>query len=217
MGSLYWHRDRVLVAVGASGVAVRRMRREGRGHRAPGFSGSANLEWRGLLPRQKSPAVPAFNGESPPHANNLWQCQSRVARTPSTPRNIGSARAEWLLPDKPGSANLEWRMGDPRQKSLAAPAFNGATSRKLALPAAPIIGSPCPTLSTVQLAQDLFSPAGIKQPRTKLPLGNMMLCCGNPISNVLHRIELPNEFLERSSVHHLSTSQRKARYNQAPG
>lgn len=145
MGSLYWHRDRVLVAVGASDVAVRRMRRGGREDvRTPGS--------------QDSLAVPILDGENPPHANNPWQCQSRVARAPSTPRKIGSARAEWLLPDKPGSAKVEWRMGAPRQKSLAVPAFSGATSRKLALFAAPIIGSPLPhPLNGAARAEPLLS------------------------------------------------------------
>ena len=157
--------------------------------------------------------MPILGGARALPARKTWQCQSRVARAPSTPRNIGSARAEWLLPDKPGSANVEWHMGAPRQKSLAVPAFNGATSRKLALLAAPIIGSPpCPALSTVQLAENLFSPADIEQPRTELPLGNLMLRRGGPISNALHRIQFANELLERRFVHHLSTSQRKARY-----
>lgn len=86
--------------------------------------------------------MPILGGARALPARKTWQCQSRVARSPSTPRNIGSARAEWLLPDKPGSASVQWRMGAPRQKSLAVPAFSGATSRKLALLAAPIIGSP---------------------------------------------------------------------------
>lgn len=128
MGPLYRRRREARVAVGASGVAVRRMRREGRGHRARG--------------RQDSLAMPILGGARALPARKTWQCQSRVARAPSTPRNIGSARAEWLLPEKPGSASVQWRMGAPRQKSLAVPMLSGATSRKLALLAAPIIGSP---------------------------------------------------------------------------
>lgn len=64
MGSLYWHRDRVLVAVGASGVAVCRMRRGGGREdvRAPGS--------------QDSLAVPIPGGAWALHANNLWQRQS---------------------------------------------------------------------------------------------------------------------------------------------
>lgn len=214
MGSLYWHRDRVLVAVGASGVAVCRMRRGGREDvREPGS--------------QDSLAVPILSGPWALHANNLWQCQSRVAKKHRKPKNTGSARAGW-------------RTGDSCQFFLAVPELGGFCQINLAVPGlggirvfpasnpwqcqdwvAPYLTIrafcrtcrrqlPCPVLSTTQIAQDLFSPAGIEQPRTKLPLGNMMLCCGNPISNVLHQIELPNEFLERSSVHHLPTRQRKA-------
>lgn len=145
MGSLYWHRDRVLVAVGASGVAVRRMRRGGREDvRAPGS--------------QDSLAVPELSGVRVILASFFWQCQGWVAYGCFPPAILGSARAGWLLPDKPGSANVEWRMGAPRQKSLAVPVFSGAASRKPALPAAPIIGSPLPhPLNGAARAEPLLS------------------------------------------------------------
>ena len=145
MGPLYWQREGARVAVGASGVAVRRMRRGGREDvRAPGS--------------QDSLAVPELSGEKTPKAKKHWQCQSWVAYGCFPPAILGSARAGWLLPDKPGSANVEWRMGAPRQKSLAVPVFSGAASRKPALPAAPIIGSPLPhPLNGAARAEPLLS------------------------------------------------------------
>lgn len=113
MGPLYWQREGARVAVGASGVAVRRMRRGGREDvRAPGS--------------QDSLAVPELSGVRVIRASFFWQCQGWVAYGCFPPAILGSARAGWLLPDKPGSANVEWRMGAPRQKSLAVPGLGGS-------------------------------------------------------------------------------------------
>ena len=108
MGSLYWHRDRVLVAVGASGVAVRRMRRGGREDvRAPGS--------------QDSLAVPIPGGAWAFHTNNLWQCQRSAAK--ALPRPIIF-----------GSANPGWRGPLPRQETLAVPELSGCCQINLAVP-----------------------------------------------------------------------------------
>lgn len=75
-------------------------------------------------------------------ASNPWQCQDRVAKTRPAPVIPGSARKtrqrasnpwrcqSWMAqrpqtPEIPGSANLEWRGGRKRQKSLAVPTLSG--------------------------------------------------------------------------------------------
>ena len=62
--------------------------------------------------RQDSLAMPILGGARALPARKTWQCQSRVARAPSTPRI-------------PGSANPEWRKNTESQKTLAVPELGG--------------------------------------------------------------------------------------------
>lgn len=108
MGSLYWHRDRVLVAVGASGVAVCRMRRGGREDvREPGS--------------QDSLAVPELSGPWALHARRARQCQRSTAKALPMPIIFGSA-------------NPGWRGPLPRQGTLAVPELSGSCQINLAVP-----------------------------------------------------------------------------------